>query len=303
MLEDLQADIVAVCDSDTNKLGAFSRYKGYTDYIRMIDQEKPSVVHICTPHYLHTEMIIHALERDIHVLCEKPLCIRKEDIPKITTAQKKSQAQLGVCLQNRYNPQNQFIKAFLQDKKVLSATGNLTWRRGARYYQSAVWRGKWETEGGGVLINQALHSLDLLQYLLGMPQAVCASVSNLTLQGVIEVEDSAQLICYGKENGFVFSATNGGFGASSITMDIYTEQDHLHICNDGVIINGELRSFKPTDKEYGKSCYGSGHSALVRDFYDCIRTGRKFAIDAKEGAKSVQIVLTAYESQGKKREL
>ncbi|MBQ3505266.1 MAG: Gfo/Idh/MocA family oxidoreductase [Clostridia bacterium] len=303
VLKDLNAEIAAVCDCDIKKLENFAQYKCYTDYVKMLDETQPNAVHICTPHYLHTEMIIAALERDIHVLCEKPLCIRKEDIPKIVAAQKKSQAQLGVCLQNRYLPQNQFIKEYLQGKKILSATGNLVWRRGEKYYRSATWRGKWATEGGGVLINQALHSLDLMQYFVGMPKSLAATVSNLTLQDVIEVEDTATLICYGEENGFTFSATNGGFGGTSIALELHTEQDVLKTLPNGVMINGEIRSFQPLDKEYGKHCYGSGHGALIRDFYDCIQTGRKFAIDAEEGAKSVKIVLAAYESQGRRLEI
>lgn len=303
VLEEMRVEIAAVCDCDQNALKKYAQYKGYTDYIQMLDEVQPSVVHECTPHYLHTEMILAALERDIHVLCEKPMCIRKEDIPRIVAAQKKSQAQLGVCLQNRYLPQNVFIKEFLKDKKILSATGNLVWRRGEKYYRSAAWRGKWATEGGGVLINQALHCLDLMQYFVGMPKAVAASVSNLTLQDVIEVEDTATLICYGEENGFAFAATNGGFGGTSITLEIHTEQDVLKTLPNGVVLNGEIRSFQPTDKEYGKHCYGSGHVALIRDFYDCIQTGRKFAIDVQEGAKSVKIVLTAYESRGRRLEI
>ena len=87
MMKELGAELVAVCDVDKNKIFSMVGVQVFTDYIKMLDQVKPNIVHICTPHHLHTEMIIAALERDINVLCEKPLCIREEDIPKILEAE------------------------------------------------------------------------------------------------------------------------------------------------------------------------------------------------------------------------
>ena len=110
---------VAVCDVDSKKLSQFDGVEKYTDYVEMLDRVKPEVVHICTPHYLHEQMIISALERDINVLCEKPLCISREEIDRILIAEKKSKAQLGVCHQNRYNLENVFVKDYLKDAKIL----------------------------------------------------------------------------------------------------------------------------------------------------------------------------------------
>ena len=268
--------------------------------LNMLENAHPDAVHICTPHYLHTQMILSALERNIHVLCEKPLCIRKEDIPVIIAAQKKSQAQLGVCLQNRYLPQNAYVKKLLENKKILDATGKMIWHRDAAYYRSAAWRGKWATEGGGVLINQALHTLDLLQYFVGMPSAVSATVSNFTLQEEIEAEDTASLICYGERSNFTFFATNGGSIDQPVEIEIYTEKERIRILSDGVLIGERFISFRSLEQELGKHCYGSGHKALIRDFYDCLESSKKFQIDAEEAAKVVKIVLSAYESKGRK---
>ena len=108
----------AVCDTCETKL---EKYKadGYTvtiDFKDLIYNIKPDVVHICTPHYLHTEMIIEALNNNINVFCEKPLCIKLEDIPKILQAEKNSKAKLGICLQNRYNKVVVEAKKYLKDK-------------------------------------------------------------------------------------------------------------------------------------------------------------------------------------------
>ena len=101
ILEEQGLTITAVCDIDKEKLEKYSRFAQYTNYIEMLEKEKPDVVHICTPHYLHADMVISALERNINVLCEKPLCIKEEDIPRILSAECNSKAKLGVCLQNR----------------------------------------------------------------------------------------------------------------------------------------------------------------------------------------------------------
>ena len=282
----------------------YSEFKGYTNYEEMLEKERPDVVHICTPHYLHTEMIIAGLKRNINVLCEKPMCIKMEDIPLILAAEKDSNAQLGVVLQNRYVQQNIYVKEYLKDKKILNATGNVIWKRDAKYYRSGEWRGKWQTEGGGLLINQALHTLDLLQWFVGMPNELVASVSNLTLKDEIEVEDTASLVCYGKETGFTFFGTNASFANLPVEVIVQTSEGTVSTRPNGVIVNGEMIYLDLENpeygKEYGKKCYGNGHTALIFDFYDCVEKGKKFSIDGTEAAKIIKIILAAYESQGKK---
>ncbi len=291
--------IVAICDTDTEKTAAFPEYAAYTDYREMIEKEKPDVVHVCTPHYLHAEMVVYALEGNIHVLCEKPLCIRREDIPAILEAEARSSAQLGVCFQNRYTPCNAFVRDYLKNKRVLSAVGTLAWQRDEAYYRSGDWRGTWECEGGGVLINQAIHTLDLLQWFVGEPQYVTAAVDNLTLQGKTEVEDTATVIGSGGAN-FILTATNGCATDFPVEIQMRTEREYIRVCDKKVEINGETAFVAEDIGFVGKYCYGIGHPTLMESFYDCIRTGEKFPIDGKEGAKAVRLVLAAYESNGKK---
>ena len=295
-------EICAVCDTDPCALADIDPALRYSDYEKMLDGVRPDVVHICTPHYLHADMVIAALERGINVLCEKPLCIRREDIDRILDAEKRSGAVLGVCLQNRYNTANIFTKDIAEKNKLKGAHGTVVWHRDDAYYASGDWRGKWDTEGGGVLINQALHTLDLLIWFCGEPKKITASVSKLTLGDSVEVEDSAVLICEG-ENSFVFNATNGGATDFPVEMTLLTEKDYVKVMQKQVAVGSELHCFKDTYETLGKACYGSGHEALIRDFYDCIVSGRKFAIDGAEGAKVVKVILAAYESNGKKVEI
>lgn len=299
ILKNFGYDPVALCDIDKEKLAKYEGVKRYTDYIKMLDEVKPEAVHICTPHYLHAEMVIEALGRNINVLCEKPLCIKAEDIERILEAERNSDAQLGVCFQNRYNPVSRFAKDFLKGKKVEGGVGTVFWDRGPDYYASGPWRGKWDTEGGGVLINQAIHTLDLVEWLIGEPEYVTASISNLTLSDFIEVEDTVSAVFSGKNN-FSFFATNGSCGSFPIEITIKTENDIIRIFDNHAVINDEMKTFEKGNKIYGKDCYGTGHELLIDDFYSCLGSGRKFEIDGTEAAKVVKLVLGVYASGGKK---
>ena len=295
---ELGCQLVAVCDAVPEKFDLFPECEHYTDYCEMLDKAHPDVVHVCTPHYLHAEMIIAALERNISVLCEKPLCIHEEEIPRILEAEAKSTGKLGVCQQNRYNASNLFVKDWLSDKKIFSATANVVWSRGRDYYSSGEWRGKWATEGGGVLINQALHTLDLCQWLVGMPDTLVGNVANNTHSDYIEVEDTAALI-YGGEHSFTFFATTSAGADFNTQISISTDKGEVNLYPDYALINGEIKHFDKDDRVYGKACYGSGHSRLIEDFYYSVRDGRDFRLNGREAAKVVKLILAAYRTNGK----
>ena len=303
VLDSMNENVVAICDNNVDILSKYSKVKCYTDYLDMLATENLDVVHICTPHYLHTEMILAALERDIHVLCEKPICIKREDIPLILDAEKHSKGMLGVCHQNRYNNVNVYLKEYLIDKNIISAHGELIWCREKEYYAQAEWRGKKKTEGGGVLINQALHTLDLMQWLCGMPQTICARIDNLSLKDIIDVEDTAILLCGGNTQ-FTFFATNTGNAdmPTEIRLRLLNGEDILAY-PDRLYINGKMITEEDMRFVFGKCCYGNGHQKLFEDFYNCIKAKRKFSLDGNEGCKIVQLIFAAYESNGNKVEI
>lgn len=305
VLSSQKKEIAALCDVDVSaaqkvKNGVAPDAEIYTDWIKMLDEVKPDVVHICTPHYLHADMVVEALGRGINVLCEKPLCIRREDIDRILDAEERSSAKLGVCHQNRYLEVNSFVKEYLADKEIIGAHGTVAWTRNADYYNSAEWRGTWDQEGGGVLINQALHTLDLVEWFCGEPTQVISSMDNYTLKGVIEVEDTLSLRAFG-DQPFSFFATNSTPCDFDVQVNIrLANKEKLTVFPRMLLINGEIKLSSAQTKVLGKACYGSGHEALIDDFYDCIATGRQFAINGKEGAKVVRLILAAYASKGEK---
>ena len=302
LLSAMEDTVVALCDVDVSRaLYAKETWAKdaeiYTDYKEMLEKAKPDVVHICTPHYLHAEMVIEALGRDINVLCEKPLCIRFEDIDRILEAEAASKAQLGVCHQNRYLASNRFTKDYLKDKKILAAHGSVVWHRDAAYYASDAWRGKWETEGGGSLINQALHTLDLTMWFSGDPESVISTASNLTMKNEIEVEDTI-FARFAGEVPFTFLGTNTSMADMPVEISLHLS-DHtvLTVLPYTVLINGvPVPSATVKKQSYGKECYGSGHEALIADFHACVKEGRHFAIDGREGARVIRLILAAYES-------
>lgn len=292
--------LYAVCDIDPEQLCAYPEALHFTDYEAMLREAKPDAVHICTPHYLHAPMILSALEKNIHVLCEKPLCIQREDIEKILAAERCSKAQLGVCQQNRYKKASIFVKKYLEGKAFKNGYGTVVWERSDAYYGSGAWRGKWDTEGGGTLINQALHTMDLLQWMLGMPESVTASVSNLHNGPAVEVEDNAVCLFEGKSQISLLATTGAGRDYPVEMVFSSAEGETVRILNDTVFINGKQVDFEEQAPLLGKSCYGVGHSPLIADFYDCIESGRPFPISGSEAAKVVKMILSCYESKGNK---
>lgn len=299
------ANIVALCDVDMSKAQKLAEQNDlhcavYADYKQMLECEQPDVVHICTPHFLHCEMTLYALKRDINVLCEKPLCITREQLDRVIQASGQSKAQLGVCLQNRYNLATLATKQYLAGKTIAAAHGEVCWNRGEDYYRSGDWRGKWATGGGGVLINQALHTMDLLQYLCGMPDRVTAQCGNWYHNGVIEVEDVAAATFFGKDGGnFDFFATTTSVAELPAQLTIKTTDKHtVVVLPDAAYVDGQTLTFDPHGEYLGKCCYGKGHASLIPDFYDAVETGRRFDIDGAEGAKVVHMILAVYDSKG-----
>lgn len=296
-------NVVALCDIDAD---AARRAQAefapdariYADYKEMVEAEKPDVVHVCTPHDLHAEMVIYLLGRGVNALCEKPLCINEEELLAIFEAEKRSCAQLGVCHQNRYNSANVFAKNYLSGKKIEGAHGSVVWHRDEEYYKESKWRGIKARSGGGALINQALHTLDLCEWFCGEPTRVAASAENLAHRGQIEVEDTLSAVFSGGAD-FTFFATTASTCNLPVEITIKLEGgDKLTVLPHSVLENGRMIFEEKRTEFHGKPCYGNSHEALISDFYDCVETNRPFSIDAGEASKVMRLIFAVYESNG-----
>lgn len=294
--------IVALCDTVIEKSQtANSKYglnaKIFDDYKKMIESCDIDCIHILTPHYLHKEMIIYALEKDINILCEKPLCLNTKEINDIEKALQKSNAKLGVCHQNRFSSSNTLLFDLLKGQEIIGGFANVVWRRDKNYYNSAEWRGKMATEGGGVLINQAIHTLDLLIKAAGMPQSVIAHCHNDSLKDVIEVEDTVSVLLKYKDKTINFFTTIAA-SADLPTQIIIKTKEHTYIAQqDNITIDGNLHQIE-NEKNKIKKCWGDGHKKLITNFYNSINTNQPFEVDFYEGAKVIKVIDAIYNSNG-----
>ncbi len=191
-----ESTLVAVWGRDKEKAEAFAakwNISAYTDMPRMIKEEQVDAVIVTTPHPLHAEHAITALQAGSHVLVEKPMALTVSECDAMIEVAKQERKQLGVISQRRWFPACQRIKKAIEDgklgKPMIGQVTMLGWRD-EEYYNSDPWRGKWDSEGGGVLINQAPHQLDLLCWFLGPVKEVYAQWDNIN-HPYIEVEDTA----------------------------------------------------------------------------------------------------------------
>lgn len=278
--------------------------KAYYSFDELLENEELDAVHICTPHFLHTAMAAKALAKGINVLTEKPCSATLEEVDALRKAQTLSGKQVGICFQNRYNSCVQYAKTVINSGdmgKVKGIRAFVTWSRDEAYY-SDDWHGTLEKECGGVLINQAIHTVDLVQYLGGKCQKLTAHVANDHLKGVIEVEDNASILME-LEGGVtaMLYATTAYAENSDVFVEILTEKGRLRLEGERLYAfdeKGEIAEIKcGSDIVYhGKSYWGSGHSALINDFYSCLKSGKKFEIDAFEGGHAAKIVAASYKS-------
>lgn len=276
-----------------------------TDFLDIIRDPEIDVVHICTPHYLHASMCIQALQAGKYVLVEKPMAMTAASALEIITASREVGGRLGVIFQNRYNDSTVALRQAIQSGQygiLQTIRGSVTWHRDAAYY-SDDWHGTLEKEGGGVLINQAIHTLDLVQWLTqSTPVKVSGSVSNDSLPGIIEVEDSAHLfIQYANGMTSTFYATNAHAANSKVEIEAVMEHAVLFLRGEELYVDqmndGGLQLLASNRSATGeKSYWGDSHRRQIEDFYQSVRNQQPITIDARQGYYAVAILDAAYTS-------
>ena len=206
-----------------------------------------------------------------------------------------------MCFQNRYNLPVLAMRAAIESGDIgdiVAAHATVFWHRTAQYYRDRPWRGTWIGGGGGLLMNQAIHTLDLLQWLVGDVESVAGSVSTRSLADVIEVEDTAEItLNHASGVRSLFYATLANGVNSPVTIDIVTERATLQLRGDLTIThaNGSVETVAESPARLGERSYwGISHQVLIRDFYDHLGDGAPFWINPREAFKSLRIIKDVY---------
>lgn len=279
----------------------FSNCLAFEDYREILDKEI-DVVHICTPHFLHMEHITAFLKNSIAVLTEKPLAISMEEAGTILKIADETKTPFGIIFQNRYIEGVIKAKKMIEEGelgKIIGAKSILTWSRPPSYYE-CDWKGSWEKEGGGVLIDQAIHSIDLVQYLVGSPiEWIEGNVANRVLK-TIEVEDVADAaIKFKNECIYSLFATNYYTYNAPIEIEIIGDNGKIELTGFDVkiTIDNNIEIIRGAGNQNNEMSYwGVYHQYEIEAFYESIRMNSKVPIEGKQGLASLQIVLSIYES-------
>jgi UDP-N-acetyl-2-amino-2-deoxyglucuronate dehydrogenase len=320
------AELVAVADvvsEQAEKLAAEYGCSPYTGLEDMLSKEELDAVCICTPSGMHADDAIAALEAGKDVVIEKPVDVTLGAVDRLLDTQRATGRRVAVVSQHRFDSATRAVHEAVSKGefgRLTSGSAEVRWWRSQSYYDSGGWRGTWALDGGGVLINQAIHSIDLLQWLMG-PVVEVIAYTGLLAHERIEVEDTAVAILKFASGalGTIVATTaaypgltariavHGDRGSAVIDDD---ELRYFHVAGDGqegAAYGGGENQAKKVMERYGATEYGPGagsdpgslsmaHRDQLRDFVDAVREGRNPSIDVEEGRKPLAIISAIYES-------
>lgn len=309
-------DMVAACDIKLEKIDQIVEktkynkdFKKYSDYKKMIDENLDlDFVSIATESGIHAEIALYCIENGINVIIEKPMAMSMEDANKIINLSKEKNVKVSVCHQNRFNiAVHKTRKAMDEGRfgKLSHGSIHVRWNRNKNYYDQAPWRGKWESDGG-CLMNQCIHGIDLLRWMLGEEVEEVYGVTKQQFHDYLECEDIGMAVLKFK---------NGAVATVEGTVNVYPQnlEETLYLFGeDGTVKIGgkstnniDVWNFKDEDaddqnniglKEETENVYGNGHTSLFKDMIEAIQDDRDPYITAVDGKNALEIVLAIYKS-------
>jgi UDP-N-acetyl-2-amino-2-deoxyglucuronate dehydrogenase len=278
-------EVVAVHGVNQAKAQALAERSGAVAYpdLDAFLAHPMDVVAIGSPSGVHAEQAIAAIRRGFHVLVEKPLDISTDKIDTVIAEADRAGVKAGVFFQDRLTPDLVAMKTAIDAGEIgtqVCASGRVKWYRPPEYYADSRWRGTKSLDGGGVLINQAIHTLDTMLWLCGPVARVSARVA--TRLHKIDVEDTAAGVLEFESGGFgVFEASTAAFPGLPRRIEVTG--------TTGTLVHEQ-------DARPAVVADASGHQRVFEDFFDAIRTNRTPACDAREGRKSVALIEAIYRS-------
>jgi UDP-N-acetyl-2-amino-2-deoxyglucuronate dehydrogenase len=302
------AELVAVCDAAAERLEEYSgKYETYTDLDEMLKTNQDiQVVNICVPSGLHARLTKIVAEHGRHIVVEKPMSLRLEDSEEMIRVAKENNVKLAVVHPNRFRPAIMKLREKM-DQGVFGtmshANATVRWNRGQAYYDQAPWRGTKEFDGG-VLMNQAIHNLDLMLWFMGEVESVQAMAA--TRLRKIEAEDVAAAVVRFKSGalGIIEAATTIYPKNLEESLAIFGEKASVKIGGSNALfietwdmedgIEGEKESFNESikDNPLGKP----GHQWIIEDMVQSIKEDREPIVSGQDGMAPVKLILAILES-------
>lgn len=307
--------IAALCDLDQEAAIRLIRQfelEGvavYTDHHTMLEREHPDLVAIATDSGSHARIALDCLEAGSHVLIEKPMALSLQEADQIIDTARACGLQVGVCHQNRFNRSVQYIRKAMEAGrfgKLSHGTAHIRWNRSRQYYDQAPWRGTW-AQDGGCLMNQGIHSADLLRWMMGENVEEVMACTSQRQHPYIEGEDLALAIirfaggacatlecttnvypCNLEETLYLFGE-KGTVKAGGISDNIIEHWAFADGLDDSETVKAEYGENPP-------DIYGYGHTPLYADLLEAIRTQRPCLVDGRSGRQALELVLAIYQS-------
>lgn len=281
----------------------------YTDYIKMLDEVKPTLVSIATESGIHGQIALACIDRGIHVIIEKPMAMSMAEADEIIRRSREKHVKVAACHQNRFNVAVQKTRAALEAGRfgrLSHGSVHVRWNRNRGYYTQAPWRGTW-AQDGGCLMNQCIHGVDLLRWMLGDEVEEVYGLTRQQFHDYLEAEDVGMAVLKFK---------NGAIGTIDGTTNVFPKnlEETLYLFGEtgtvkigGTSTNNidvwdfadetEADAANKNLKEATSNVYGNGHTGLFADMVQAIEEDRAPYIDAVAGRNALEIILAIYKSQ------
>ena len=299
------SSLVAVCDINkdrADKIANITSSRAYYQVDDLIQNESLDVVHLLTPHHVRFEIIEKLAKASIHVLVEKPVGMNLSEGKKVEElAGRFPQIKIGVIFQNRFNETTVRLHELIAQGvigEVAAIRGYLAWDRDAGYYRAGPWRGEKKTAGGGVLINQAIHSIDLIQQLGGEVVDIDSTTHSFRNKH-LDVEDTANLfIRFANGISGSFYATIAHRNNSPVEIEVTGSEGRLIIQNYALWLDHEdapLEKICDDSASGVKAYYGGGHGSAVEQFHQAVNYNSDNYVHVSDALKSLAIIEQVYQ--------
>ena len=307
--------IVSAREASARRLAEARGAGGYsTDFDAALADPDIDAVSICTPTGLHADQAVAALQAGKHVMIEKPMAISLEAADRVLAAEQASGRKVAVVSQHRFDGSTEKVIAAIQAGdlgRLTSGIASTAWWRGQSYYDSGRWRGTWAMDGGGAIMNQSIHTIDLLVAMLGVPTQVFAYAACLAHERV-EVEDTAVAVVRFASGALgVIHGTTAAYPGLEASVRVFGTKGSAVIADDQLVyLHGNVGSApelampvpaaetnQVTDAiTAGPAGLGAAHVAQFADFVDAIRADRPVRVGTREARAALAVVLGLYAS-------